>query len=74
MTPIDRGTFGRRVVARPPSPCSDDLAVVPDVLRQVNRGHPPAPELALDDVAVAQSGLKSIGRGVGQMEALQEVL
>ena len=35
------------------------LAVVPQVLRQVDRGHPPAPELALDDVAVGQSGLEA---------------
>ena len=35
------------------------LAVVPQVLRQVDRGHPPAPELALDDVAVGQGGLEA---------------
>ena len=37
-----------------------DLATVPEVLGEVHGGHPRAPELALDDVAVGQSGLETI--------------
>jgi hypothetical protein len=31
-----------------------DLAVMPDVPRQINGGHPPAPELPLEHIAVAE--------------------
>ena len=35
-----------------------DRPVVLEVVGEVDRGHPPAPELALDRVAVGQSGLE----------------
>ena len=31
-----------------------DRSVVPQVLREIDRGHPPAPELALERVTVLQ--------------------
>ena len=37
------------------------------VVREVDRGHPPAPELALDDVAVGQRGLEA-GSDFGQVD------
>ena len=50
-----------------------DGTFVPEVLREVNGGHAPSPELALDEVAVGQSGLEAISSGVGQLEVLHEV-
>jgi hypothetical protein len=42
--------------------------VVPQVLRQVDRGHPPAPELALERVAVGQRDLETT-YGVRQVDS-----
>ena len=43
-----------------------DRAVVPEVLREVDRGHAAAAELALEPVAVGEGGLESraeVGHG-----------
>jgi hypothetical protein len=37
-----------------------NLAVVPDVTGEVDRGHPPLPKLSLEEVAVSQLRLQSI--------------
>jgi hypothetical protein len=41
---------------------------VPEVVREINRGHPAVPELALDHIAVAESFSKrdgDVGHGSG---------
>ena len=43
-----------------------DRPLLPEVLSQVDRGHPAATDLALDAKAVGQGSLKSSG-GIGQM-------
>ena len=42
-----------------------DGPLVPDVAREVHRGHAAAPELALEQVAVGQSGFEML-YGTGQ--------
>ena len=44
-----------------------DLAVVLEVVREIDRGHAPAAELALERVAVGQGGLEPF-QGLGQRD------
>ena len=48
------------------------VTVVPDIVRQIDRRHAPAPELALDSVAVCQSSLEEIGGAASQSEGPSE--
>ena len=51
--PIDGGEFGPQHLDR-------DLAVVLEVLREVDRGHAAGTELALERVAVGECGLQPV--------------
>ena len=42
------------------------VRLVSQVFGEIDRGHAAATELALDDVAVGQGGLKAIDGGIGQ--------
>ena len=48
-----------------------DLALVLDVVREIDRGHPARTELAVDAVAVCEGALQS-GLEVGQVWSLWE--
>ena len=50
-----------------------DQALVPQVAREIDRGHPALPELALDGVAVGQSGLEA-PYNFGQVTVLSGVM
>jgi hypothetical protein len=49
-----------------------DRAVVLEVVSEVDGGHPTASELALDDVAICQSGFERVSR-IGHPEVLRGV-
>jgi len=64
--PDQRGQLGGQDLERHP-------AVVPEVVRQIDRGHPTLAQFALDAVAVLD-GLRQVGEGIGHRGSSPRVL